>query len=225
MLLSVNPGPWCTSPLLNKSRRWRALCTGWLPPATETHYSPAPEEEQGSTGGPSTHWNQKHTCKQRGWAGRHRHEKQKLLVIKDVTSDLFIAAGSPAQTPEGEAQATVGVQTDGNLPRRVELTLQFDGATQGTGGSVRHLKEQMTDRDIDDASKLSPAVKYYLRFWDPLFHSSSAWMLSEVLYVVCLPAAQSNNLLCGLKCGLPDISDYSLLHLLISISWQQTIRY
>lgn len=64
VLPSVNPGPWCTSPWPNTSRRWRALCTGWLLQATETHCSPAPEGEPGSTGGPSTHWNQKHTCKQ-----------------------------------------------------------------------------------------------------------------------------------------------------------------
>lgn len=49
----------------------------------------------------------------------------------------------PAQAPESEAQAAVRVQTDGDLPRGVELTLQFDGATQGTGGSVRHLEEMM----------------------------------------------------------------------------------
>ena len=54
---------------------------------------------------------------------------------------LFRAAGLPAQAPESEAQAAVRVQTDGDLPRRVELTLQFDGATQGTGGSVRHLED------------------------------------------------------------------------------------
>lgn len=53
---------------------------------------------------------------------------------------MFGAAGLPAQAPESEAQAAVGIQTDGDLPGWVELTLQFDGATQGTGGSVRHLE-------------------------------------------------------------------------------------
>lgn len=49
----------------------------------------------------------------------------------------------PAQAPESEAKAAVGVQADGNLPRRVQLTLQLDGATQGTGGSMRHLEEMI----------------------------------------------------------------------------------
>lgn len=53
------------------------------------------------------------------------------------------AAGLPAQAPESEAQAAVGVQTDGDLPGGIELTLQFYGATQGTGGSVRHLEEMI----------------------------------------------------------------------------------
>lgn len=47
----------------------------------------------------------------------------------------------PAQAPESQAQAAVWVQADGDLPGGVELTLQLDGATQGTGGSVRHLGE------------------------------------------------------------------------------------
>lgn len=48
---------------------------------------------------------------------------------------------SPAQTPQGKAEATVGVEADGDLPGGVQLTLQLDGAAQGTGGCVRHLKE------------------------------------------------------------------------------------
>lgn len=47
----------------------------------------------------------------------------------------------PAQAPEGKAQATVRVQTEGNLSGGVELTLEFYGATQGTGGGMRHLEE------------------------------------------------------------------------------------
>ena len=49
-------------------------------------------------------------------------------------------ADLPAQAPESKAEAAVRVQTDGDLPGGVELTLQFDGATQGTSGSVRHLE-------------------------------------------------------------------------------------
>lgn len=48
---------------------------------------------------------------------------------------------SPAQTPQGEAEAAVGVEADGDLPRGVQLTLQLYGAAQGTGGRVRHLGE------------------------------------------------------------------------------------
>lgn len=46
---------------------------------------------------------------------------------------------SPAQAPQGQTQATVGVQADGNLPRGVQLTLELDGAAQGTGSRMRHL--------------------------------------------------------------------------------------
>ena len=67
----------------------------------------------------------------------------KATETKKAFCDLFRAAILPAQAPESEAQAAVRVQTDGDLPRGVELTLQFDGATQGTGGSVRHLEEMM----------------------------------------------------------------------------------
>lgn len=50
-------------------------------------------------------------------------------------------SASPAQAPEGEAQAAVRVQAEGDLSGGVELTLQFYGATQGTGSSVGHLEE------------------------------------------------------------------------------------
>lgn len=42
----------------------------------------------------------------------------------------------PAETPQGEAEATVGVEADGDLPGRVQLTLQLDGAAQGAGGRM-----------------------------------------------------------------------------------------
>lgn len=51
----------------------------------------------------------------------------------------------PAKAPEDKAQAAVWVQADGNLSGRVKLTLQLDGAAEGTGGCVRHLQE--TDRE------------------------------------------------------------------------------
>lgn len=43
---------------------------------------------------------------------------------------------SPAQTPQSEAEATVGVEADGDLPGGVQLALQLYGAAQGTGGCV-----------------------------------------------------------------------------------------
>lgn len=56
----------------------------------------------------------------------------------------------PAQAPESKAQAAVRVQTDGDLPGWVELTLQLNGATQGTGGSMRHLEETIWHKKIKD---------------------------------------------------------------------------
>ena len=50
----------------------------------------------------------------------------------------------PGETPQDKAQAAVGVQADCYLARGVELTLELDGATQGTGGSMGHLEQQLT---------------------------------------------------------------------------------
>lgn len=47
--------------------------------------------------------------------------------------------GPPGEAPQDEAQAAVRVQADGYLARRVELTLQLNGAAQSADGSVRHL--------------------------------------------------------------------------------------
>lgn len=63
-------------------------------------------------------------------------DKKKVCINYNTGSSTL-----PAQAPEGKAEAAVRVETDGDLPGRVELTLQFDGATQGTGGSMRHLEE------------------------------------------------------------------------------------
>ena len=64
-----------------------------------------------------------------------------------TVSHLCWAASLPAQAPESKAQAAVGVQADGYLPGWVQLTLQFNGATQGTGGSMRHLKERRDNKE------------------------------------------------------------------------------
>ena len=47
----------------------------------------------------------------------------------------------PGETPQDKAQATVGVQADCNLARRVELTLELDGATESADGGVGHLRK------------------------------------------------------------------------------------
>lgn len=73
---------------------------------------------------------------------------------------VFRAASLPAQAPESEAQATVRVQTDGDLSGGVELTLQFYGATQGTGGSVRHLEEIEYTEDTFNALKRNFIVNF-----------------------------------------------------------------
>lgn len=79
-----------------------------------------------------------HAGREAEWDDRQKQNKKVSSTSKGL-GHLFRDAGLPAQAPESEAQAAVGVQTDGDLPGRVELTLQFDGATQGTGGRVRHL--------------------------------------------------------------------------------------
>lgn len=122
-LPSVSPGPWCTSPWQNMSRRSLALYTDWRRTARETRYSPTPEEEPEWTDGPSTRCKQRRTSHHR--STHHPH----------VTWRWH----SPAEAPESQTQPAVGIQTDGDLTRGIQLTLQFNGATQGTGGCMRHL--------------------------------------------------------------------------------------
>lgn len=54
-------------------------------------------------------------------------------------SGIQSVRGLPGEAPQDEAQAAVRVQADGYLARRVELTLQLNGAAQSADGSVRHL--------------------------------------------------------------------------------------
>lgn len=55
-------------------------------------------------------------------------------------SDRVRCRLSPAEAPEDKPEATVGIQTDGHLTRGIQLTLQLDRATKGTGGGVGHLR-------------------------------------------------------------------------------------
>ena len=45
----------------------------------------------------------------------------------------------PGEAPQDKAQAAVWVEADGYLARRVELTLELDGATQSADGHMGHL--------------------------------------------------------------------------------------
>lgn len=48
----------------------------------------------------------------------------------------------PAETPECKAKSTVRVKTDGDLPRGVQLTLEFDGSTESTDSRMGHLQNK-----------------------------------------------------------------------------------
>lgn len=52
------------------------------------------------------------------------------------------ASPLPAETPECKAKSTVGIQADGDLPGRVQLTLQLDGSTESIDCSMRHLQSK-----------------------------------------------------------------------------------
>lgn len=68
----------------------------------------------------------------------------------------------PAKAPEDEAQATVWVEADGHLSGRVKLTLQLDGAAEGTGGCVRHLEKRQNSLSFrcSEKSSLSNTFNY-----------------------------------------------------------------
>lgn len=68
--------------------------------------------------------------------------------LRLTSCEVRVSRLSPAETPEGKAQATVGVQADGDLSRRVQLTLQLNRATQGTGGSMGHLRQTHGVRNV-----------------------------------------------------------------------------
>lgn len=53
----------------------------------------------------------------------------------------------PAETPECKAKSTVRVKTDGDLPRGVQLTLEFDGSTESIDSRVGHLQSKGHTRD------------------------------------------------------------------------------
>ena len=78
------------------------------------------------------------------------------MRAKKQSISLVFLRVLPAQAPEGKAQATVGVQAEGNLSGGVELTLEFYGAAQGAGGSMRHLEESIQHTPSADNGPLTP---------------------------------------------------------------------
>lgn len=84
-------------------------------------------------------------------------KKKKKLIISLVFFRVL-----PAEAPEGEAQATVGVQTEGDLSGGVELTLELYGTAQGTGGSMRHLEETIKHTPSPKGTPTSTGSDSYL---------------------------------------------------------------
>lgn len=63
--------------------------------------------------------------------------------------NLVVRWSIPAETPQNEAEAAVGVKTHSDLTWRIKLTLQFNRATQSTCARVRHLqREVFENKDI-----------------------------------------------------------------------------
>lgn len=52
-------------------------------------------------------------------ASRHAH-----------TFCVFASPFLPAETPECKAKSTVRVKADGDLPRRIQFTLELDGSAE-----------------------------------------------------------------------------------------------
>lgn len=69
----------------------------------------------------------------------HSTAQQSILLLLLLSCHVDYLFVWPAKAPEDEAQAAVRVEADGDLSGRVKLTLQLDGAAEGTGGCVRHL--------------------------------------------------------------------------------------
>lgn len=69
----------------------------------------------------------------------HTTAQQSILLLLLLSCHVDYVFVWPAKAPEDEAQAAVRVEADGDLSGRVKLTLQLDGAAEGTGGCVRHL--------------------------------------------------------------------------------------
>ena len=67
-------------------------------------------------------------------------ERRVGLQLHRRDQDGLVARVDAAQAPEDEAQAAVGIQTDGHLPGGVELTLQLHRATEGSHGIMGHLE-------------------------------------------------------------------------------------
>lgn len=58
----------------------------------------------------------------------------------------WVELHQPAETPEDEAEAAVGIQTDGNFSGRVQLTLQLHWPTEGCNCIMGHLEQRGDER-------------------------------------------------------------------------------
>lgn len=59
---------------------------------------------------------------------------------QDIPPHLFAFPFLPAETPKCKAKSTVRVKADGDLPRRIQLTLELDGSTQSIDCGMGHLQ-------------------------------------------------------------------------------------
>lgn len=71
-----------------------------------------------------------------------------VIAPKDIpTHGFFAFPFLPAETPECKAKSTVRVKADGDLPRRIQLTLELDGSTKGIDRRVGHLESKEHEQD------------------------------------------------------------------------------
>ena len=72
---------------------------------------------------------------------RHSSEPERRvgLNLRGRNEDGVVTRVHGAETPEREAQATVGIQTQSNVSWRIEFTLELHCTTQSSGGAVGHL--------------------------------------------------------------------------------------
>ena len=66
----------------------------------------------------------------------------------------MMATVNTAQAPECEAQTRVRIETEGNVPRRIQLASEFHGSTERRDSRVRHLDSSQHARRRDAEVKI-----------------------------------------------------------------------